>query len=79
MSGVELFQKISPAHLAKQSLYIKSFLLQVLEVYPLPRDKSILRESLCCIINIVDGWDASGLILPRGAIVHREFKEKESF
>jgi len=63
--GAELFQKRSPTHPMKKSLHVKAFLLQVLEVYPFPRDKPAFRKSLKGVFNVVDGGDARGLILPR--------------
>jgi len=48
----------------KQSLHVKAFLLQALEVNPYPKDKLIFRESLSGIFNIVDGGNARGLVLP---------------
>jgi len=51
-----------------------------LEVYPLPRDKPVLRESLSSISNVVDGGDANRLVFLEGSIIHKSFflnKRKE--
>lgn len=73
MASAELFKKGSPTHPVKQTVHTKVVLLQALKVCPLPKDKLVFRENLSGIFNIVDGEDARGPVLLRGALFTKRF------